>query len=232
MRVGLQTISWGDRIVDLDGLVKVAAGLGYQGLEFAQKPDALPPAHKLKSLLAEHNLCLAGLAGGDLGHRVEYASSLDSVYLYADEWDEHAVSLALERGFIVGLHPHRYKGIETIADTEPYLDRHPRLGLILDTAHQHLAADDIVSGLSRHASRVVAVHFKDWTRLYGTSPLRFARGFVALGQGELGDLLEQTLSALVKRAYEGWIMVEQDTPHGDPAAAARVSRQWLAERGL
>lgn len=232
MKVGLQTISWGSQIDNIQALAETAQQLGYQGIEFAQRVETLPSSEGLALLLKEHDLAFVGFAGGCLSDRISYASRLSPCYLYTDEWDEAAIREAIGEGFIVGLHPHKYKDIDTIAKAEPYLVDFPELGLILDTAHLHLTGDDVVQGFRKHEKRVLAIHMKDWTDRFGTAPLRFARGFAALGRGVLGSVLEDMVSALLDSSYDGWVIVEQDSPDGNPEECARISREWLHNHGI
>ena len=235
MKVGLQTISWGAIIEDMEELASSAQILGYDGLEFAQTVSALGPAAELRRLLQTYDLRPIGLAGGSLQSRIEYAEELGPDYLYIDEWDEEWVMAAIEKGFSVGIHPHLYKAIDTISAAQYYLERIPKLGLILDTAHLYLSDDDILEGLNRYGDRILAVHLKDWTGRYGRSPFRFSRGFVALGEGEevkMKETLKKVVDHLLETGYGGWVIVEQDTAHGDPIKCAEKSRKWLQEQGV
>jgi len=157
---------------------------------------------------------------------------LQPQYLYVDEWDETEVQEAMDRGYTIGIHPHLYKSIGSIREADPYLQKFPQLKLIADTAHLHLAGDDVLQTLERYGDRVIAVHLKDWTSRFGRSPFRFARGFNELGQGDLKELLQSVVAYLQRADYRGWIIVEQDTPNGSPIDSARISREWLSQRGL
>ena len=233
MRVGLQTIPWGPVIEDLPALARAVKKIGYDGIEVAQTVKTLgTPAH-LKLVLDQAGVALVGLAGGSLVDRLEFAESCRPAYLYIDEWDQQPVQTAFDRGMSVGMHPHVYKTISTFAAAERYLQQFPMLSLIPDTAHLYLAGETFVDGLKRNIDRVIAVHLKDWTSRFGRSPARYARGFAALGQGELGTILEETVRFLVDAEFEGWVIVEQDSPDGgDPLKGAGVSRDWLEKHGI
>jgi len=231
-KIGIQTISWGSRIEDINLALSQIGQLSYNGVEFAQSVDVLGPAAELGKMLNEYKLCPIGLAGGSLLSRVEYAQQLDPEYLYTDEWDESGIALALEKGYVVGLHPHIYKSIGSLRTAEECLQKYPQLRLIVDTAHFYLTGDDVIETLKRYEDRVIAVHLKDWTSRFGKSLFRFARGFTELGKGDLRGLLDSVVSHLMKSQYEGWIIVEQDNPNGEPEESARISREWLRARGL
>src|SRR5579875_714673 len=138
MKIGLQTISWGQNPESLDEIACCAADLGFGGLEFAQSLDALGALDTIQDTLKTRHLAVAGLAGGALTSRILAAEVLRPDYLYLDEWDEPAVLEAFNHALKIGLHPHYCKELETVSDAMPYLERYPELGLILDTAHQYL----------------------------------------------------------------------------------------------
>jgi len=232
MKIGLQTISWGTTFQDMNIITATAQELGYEGLVFGQVPDLLWPGARLQSLLDDYGLCGVGLTGGSLRRQIEYASELRLFYLCTDEWDADSVTVALDKGLRVGIHPHLYKTIESVGDAERYLGKSPSVGLVLDTGHLYLADDDILKAIENHHDRILAVHLKDWNSRYGRSPFRFARGFCALGTGELQDLLESTVKLLVSSNFGGWLIVDQDSPSGDANNCATISRQWLRSQGI
>lgn len=231
MKIGIQTISWGTRIDDLRLLAAQVSHLGYQGLEFAQNVNTLGSPDELCRILNEHQLSAVGFAGGSLRSRAAYAQLLQPQYLYIDEWDETEVREAMGIGYTIGIHPHLYKSIGSMREADKYLQKFPQLKLIADTAHLYLAGDNVLETLEKYGDRVNAVHLKDWTSRFGRSPFRFARGFTELGRGELSQLLEAIVEYLQTIDYRGWVIVEQDTPNGDPVDSARVSREWLRGRG-
>jgi len=233
MRVGLQTITWGAALPEPKSFGRDVREAGFEGLEFAQRVAMLGPATAWRDALAQYQLVAIGLAGGALADRVSYAHDLGCLYLYADEWDEAGVAAAIKTGLRIGLHPHVYKEMDTVAKAEVYLGRFPELGLVLDTAHLYLAGDDFLGALKRYASRVWAVHLKDWSSRYGIAPLRFARGFTSLGDGDLASFLDDVVCCLQEIHYQGWLVVEQDHSSAlSPFESAKRSRAWLHERKI
>lgn len=232
MKIGLQTIVWGTTFQDMNSVVGVARQLGYEGLEFGQIPERLGPASDLRRLLADNEIYPVGLTGGSLQSQIEYGEQLRPYYLCTDVWDQAAVISASEKGLRVGIHPHIYKTLETIRDADRYLREYPKLGLILDTGHQYLADDDILEAIGNYHDRILAVHLKDWNSRYGRSPFRYARGFCPLGTGKLHTLLEKTIKRLIGLNFDGWIIVEHETPYVDAMDCAKVSREWLRAQGV
>lgn len=232
MKIGIQSISWGTQIDDFAAFAKSVREAGYDGVEISQKTRHLCPPSELRAILDDAGIALVGLAGGSLIDRASFAEFAKPVYLYCDECDVDAITSALDESLTVALHPHYHKPIESVAQALPLLERFPALKLILDTAHSYLVGDRIVDLLRRHIDRVVAVHLKDWTNRYGRSPYRFARGFTPLGEGMLEETLQQTVRWLADNDFDGWVIVEQDTPHGEPVDCAVKSRTWLRCNGI
>jgi inosose dehydratase len=159
----------------------------------------------------------------------------------------HAVGRALrdELSMRVVVHHHAGSFVETpqeidrlLADTDPEL-----VGLLLDTGHAVYGGTDPVEVLKRHGGRVRYVHLKDVradllarVRTTGLSMAEaWRRGvFCPLGEGVVD--FPRVVEALRSRAYDGWVIVEQDVvPDEDgrlepePFASARRSREYLRE---
>jgi sugar phosphate isomerase/epimerase len=232
MRLALQTVSLGPMFRDFDAVAERIRSLGYEGVELGQMPAALEPASKLAATLHATKLTLAGLAGGSLQSRLAIAAELRPAYLYVDEWEPEAVEQAMELQLRLALHPHAYKPLGSLQAARRLLTDVPTLKLIVDVAHSYLADEDPIDAFEQHWPRIVAVHLKDWTHRYGRTPFRFARGFTALGSGQLGQQLDRVVQELKRRSFEGWLVVEQNTPHGDPLDCARESRDWLRDHGI
>ncbi|HUG54522.1 MAG TPA: TIM barrel protein [Vicinamibacteria bacterium] len=159
----------------------------------------------------------------------------------------HAVARALREQLAMRVVVHHHAGtfIETpqeidrlLARTEPEL-----VGLLLDTGHAVYGGADPLDLVARHGDRIRYVHLKDvradlLARVRTTDmPMAEAwrRGvFCPLGEG-LVDF-PRLVEALRARAYDGWLIVEQDVvPDEDgrllpePFASARRSRAYLRE---
>ena len=231
-KIGLQTIPWGDNLGNLNELCQRARSLGFTGLEFAQRVEQLGDAQKLVDTLQKNDMTLIGFSGGSLRRRIEYAEIAKPEYLYLDEWDVMNIPTALEKKIKIGLHPHYYKTIEKVADAARYLPESELIKLLLDNAHLYLAGEDMVEALKTYSQHVIAVHLNDWTSQYGRDPQRYPQGFTALGMGELGDQLEAVITHLLETQYAGWIIVKQDTAHGDPFDSIKISCDWLRKHGM
>jgi sugar phosphate isomerase/epimerase/signal transduction histidine kinase len=237
MRLAIQTILFGQKIQSIGSLLDYVRQLGFQGVEFAQRPCNLGrepvPVKQLFEMCAERGLSVVGLAGGTLKERVSYCEAFRPGYLYTENVgsDEHLRAEAA--GFTLALHPHVFKWIHRLAQAEAALERWPKLKYIVDTAHLTIAGDDPCLALRRNVDRIAAVHLKDWTRAFGSAAFHYAKGFVPLGCGGGEIRLEAVLATLRSLNYSGWIVLEQDSPNADTIeTAVAKSLTWLAENGL
>ena len=109
------------------------------------------------------------------------------------------------------------------------------MGICLDTGHHIVAGADPVADLLALGERVRHVHLKDVdpdilaglrTGAYRGLADAVRQGlFTELGSGSLD--LDAVLVALAARAYDGWLMVEQDRSLGPPSESAATGRRVL-----
>lgn len=237
-------MAWGPLFSDFEEFLKQVSQIGFRGVELVQAPDIIKSwnsIYDIPKLLGKYDLIMAGLSGGSLTKRRALLQAFPPVeYLCSDEWDSEIPSEFANSHVRIGLHPHRFKDMESISHAEIHLAKNldmPNLGVILDTAHQYLVSQDADSLISRltvlnDQNRLVAIHLKDWSDQFGLSPLRFPDGFVALGQGVMTDYLDRVISWIREVEYGGWIIVEQDSAHGDPMESACASYDFLTSREI
>jgi inosose dehydratase len=140
-------------------------------------------------------------------------------------------------------HHHCAGYVETPAEIDTLLSlTDPQLvGLCFDTGHYRFGGGDPLEGLRRMHKRIWHVHFKDchpgiarqsraqqWD--YFESVRRGV--FCELGKGEVD--FPSIAAELQRRAYGGWIVVEQDVlpGMGTPKASALRNREYLRSIGL
>jgi inosose dehydratase len=115
------------------------------------------------------------------------------------------------------------------------------LGLCFDTGHYRFGGGDPIAALQAYKDRIWHVHFKDChpelaarSRAEGWDYFTSVRNgiFCELGRGEVD--FPRIKTELEDRAYEGWIVVEQDVlpGMGKPKESARRNREYLAGIGL
>ncbi len=224
MRLGFQTVVWGRRIDDLDGLLAVVAACGYEGVEFGQnhrdiyvrENGTARPVGTLQSLkerLHAHGLELIGLVGGTLEERMAFCGNDRSAYLYIDSWTD-ACDQALEppNPFTLALHPHWFMPVRKLKHVDARLEKvsSHNLKVIIDTAHAIVAEDDPVAAVKKYQALglLAAVHIKDWKPDYGRWSHRYAHGFCPPGEGIVP--VEKVMETLHKIGFNGWVILEQD----------------------
>ena len=157
--------------------------------------------------------------------------------------DEVARVIREETGLRSVFHHHAAGFVETPSEVTRLLEStNPDLvGLVLDTGHYAFGGGDLLAALKLWRGRIWHVHFKDCQREIASRSRRegwdyftsVAQGvFCKLGEGELD--FPAIVRELRRRAYEGWIVVEQDVlpGMGDPKACARHNRDYLKGLGL
>ena len=150
----------------------------------------------------------------------------------------HAISdEAAALGHPTVFHPHAGTYVETPVEIERLLvtTDADRVGVCLDTGHHIVGGADPIADLRRLGDRVRHVHLKDVDHAV-LSALHAGRYagleeavrdglFTELGAGVLD--LDGALAILASRAYDGWLMVEQDRSVGPPSEAAATGRRAL-----
>lgn len=240
-KFAVQSIAWGHQ--SLDVILREAKAAGYCGLELFQHPGDLGGPRAIHDAFVRADLHLVGVTCGSFDERcvlVREIAKLRHVgvghplmpYVYTDEWRDAAPRFqdALAEGFRVALHPHMYKPVQTMAEAEAILARHPNLSFLPDTAHLKIAGDDAVEAVVKHFSRIEAIHLKDWREDVGRSYQFYARGFCEMGEGNV-DLAGVLGAAFRETARERsdttrWVVIEQDRT-SDPFASAKRSFDWL-----
>lgn len=236
MKVGLQTLPWQDGTRRLNDLVSCAKSLGYDGIELAQTVPS-SECSAVADLLKSEGISLAGVSGGALSDRINFATSLRksypelSFYLYADEWGEYESQQYMDSGLacIVAVHPHMFKPIQTITEARKVMKSYSYARLLPDTAHLTVAGENIMAVLEVNLKDIVAIHVKDWTPEFGRALPFYSSGFVGLGEGIVP--ISSIVKFLLKVSYSGWLIVEQDFSV-DPEETARKSREFLRNLGV
>jgi len=248
MRVGLQTICWGDRLKreHWKELLPLIRDAGYEGIEVFQDPDPknLPPYPELAELCSANKLELLGFSGGDLPRRLRYLRGDDwrnvpkpqhEPYLYVES-AETDFSEALTAGFRLALHYHHLSRLRTINQALEVLRDNPGLFWLPDTAHLFISRQqtDVLIKLLTDPDlvpRTCAIHLKDWAATFGRFSQSYARGFCMPGKGDLK--LNEVVQALQKNSgtRDQWAIVELDyTSEGDGkdvAEAGATVLKWL-----
>ena len=233
LKFGLQTIAWDD--LDVENVLHQVKQAGFSGVEIAQ-PIPETEFENVGRILDDCNLQLVGLSGGNLTQRLHFASYLRRVapksplpYMYVDDWTEHEDGLFREADIQcpIALHPHMFKPIQTEADAVKVLTAYSYTSLMPDTGHLAVAGEDSVAFIKNNLTRIISVHLKDWSPVFGRSLPFYSKGFCPLGQGEAS--VASVISFLRKVNFAGWVIVEQDYC-SNPGKAAAASLEYLRKQ--
>lgn len=253
MKIGFESVLWGQRIDDLDHMLSVIKACGYQGVELAQStqniyvreegsPREIGRIENLLKRFEAHGLKLIGLVGGKLDERVEYIGDYRDLFLYIDSWPEkrQAASLLLrENPITLAVHPHWFMPIRRRRHVEELLakvevqcgNRATYLKVIVDTAHSVIAEDDPVEFTTIHFSRLAAVHLKDWRPDYGRWSHRYPKGFCIPGSDAGIVPVDDVMQRLSDLQYDGWVVLEQDHFAQSRERTALACAKWAQKQG-
>jgi signal transduction histidine kinase/sugar phosphate isomerase/epimerase len=225
MRIGYQTAIWGTEFDDYKKAFDAIAAAGFKGIELAQHPKLLKNIDFIIQALEERNLTFIGMTRGSLKERVSFCNNHRPEFLYIEKWESEADDIVDNLNFTLALHLHAFKLIRRLEDVREELDSHPKLQFLLDTAHLQIAGHDIIKAIDEFHPRLIGIHLKDWSSLYGTSSYRYARGITSLGKG-LVPICE-VMKKLENIEFNGWVIVESDTPVEDPYSYVYENALWL-----
>jgi len=154
---------------------------------------------------------------------------------------ERATEEARRRGYEPVFHHHTSTYVEGLPEIERLLED-TDVPLLLDSGHLLVAGGDPVAALRDWSERIAAIHLKD-VRLDVLAGVKAERAdtltawrrglFCALGDGDVD--LAGFCAELTARAYDGWVVVEQDRVLDDAGAFAGAAaeqernREWLRE---
>lgn len=253
VRAGYDATEWGPGMpedphelkaaLDARGLTMVGAfvGLGFRdlGRHDAEMARAMGIARRLQA--TGGRLLVAAEAGDDRRHGE--AGHVDESHGLVDEqWKDLARGLhdladrLAPMGMKVVFHNHVGTYVETPAETARLLDETDpaKVGWCLDVGHLAYGGGDALALLAEYGDRVAHIHLKDVdgevlarARAEGWSFGDALKAFIfpSLGEG-IADI-PGVVAELVRRGYDGWYVLEQDTCPGDPLETARQNREYL-----
>ena len=157
--------------------------------------------------------------------------------------EQVAAAVKDRTGLRTVFHPHCGGYVETESEIDELMKRTDPalLGLCLDTGHVRYAGGDPLGLLTRYASRIWHVHFKDCDDAVAADARANKLGYLAavrnqlfceLGRGAVD--FASVVTTLQRQGYDGWIVVEQDVfpGYGTPEQSARRSREFLRGLGI
>ncbi|MBU4201149.1 MAG: sugar phosphate isomerase/epimerase [Verrucomicrobia bacterium] len=247
MRIGVADYGmnvWDGGCFDIEERLVRLKEIGFEGverLEAISADQAIGKAAVYRRLGMDFTTC----RGPTPETSIEWTAALGKPYVWAgvngkdfDTFCRQAniqVKACARYGLRVGLHNHLGSLVESQAQLEEFLARCPECGLVLDTGHLAAAGGDPIDIVRRYASRLAAVHVKEWLVTkpsIGLDRWQERGRFCELGAGNSGQDHPEFLKELVKSEYDGWIFVEHDTHLRESLLDLAVSRQYLHEAGM
>lgn len=226
---------------DLEDRLERLQDIGYRGLERltpSTEGDALWQA----SVFHRMGMTFATVRAPSPSLSIRWTAAFGRAYVWAAVSGRDHITFcrqvneqadACERyGILVAVHNHMLTPVESHDETVSFLERCPKAGLILDTAHLAAVGGDPVDIVQRFGDRIAMVHFKDWLQEREDGPYHERGHFTHLGGGNVGLDNASVVAALVDAGYEGAVAVEQDTHLRDPADDLRLSMAYLRAAGV
>ncbi len=149
----------------------------------------------------------------------------------------HAVgAVARKQGVDVHFHNHVGTWIETPAEVDALLEHLDTdlVDLCFDTGHYSYGGGDALAFLRENSGLIGYLHLKDvdagvleQAQANGWSFLEALRHVIFSRLGEGSAEIPAVLETLVASGFDGWVVVEQDTCHGDPTEVARQNREFI-----
>lgn len=148
---------------------------------------------------------------------------------------------AVARRHDVALHFHNHVGtwIETPAELGALLEHLDTslVDLCFDTGHYAYAGGDALAFLRDNLHAIGYLHLKDVddavlaeARQEGWSFLEALKHVIFCPLGEGSADIAAILALLSGNRFDNWVVVEQDTCHGDPTAVARQNWDYIASQ--
>lgn len=236
---------WYGNHYDYDERIKTVRELGYDGLERlypTSAEDALRKVATLKKLGMSFATCNSSNA--ELA--IKWTAALGGEYVWADV-QGHTFDAYLRQlnemakvcngyGIDVVVHNHLGTKAETQEQVETILEKCPDVKLLFDVGHMAVAGGNVRHIMDTYYDRISAYHLKGWTvnKITSEHELWFERGFFCgLEQGDFFIDNEYVFKETVKRGFDGWVFIEQDTHLRDPkldlAENIKVLKRWKKE---
>ena len=148
--------------------------------------------------------------------------------------------IAKEEGMRLAFHHHMGTGVQTIAETERFLNETDpdKVFLLFDSGHFSFSEEDPIAALKKFISRVGHVHLKDMradvykeVKASDSSFLNAVRAGVFTVPGD-GDVdFPSIFKILDENNYKGWMVVEaeQDPAKANPFKYSKMARGYIRE---
>ena len=219
--------AWSGGFYDYSERIERVGAIGFDGLERlypTSAEDALQKASNLKKMKMDFATCNA--ENPELA--IRWTAALGGKYVWAEVMDgdfdayvrrvREMTRVANRYGIDVAVHNHLGQTVETQEEIEEFLRECPQTKLLFDVGHLAVAGGDVEYIASTYYDRIVAYHLKGWQQSQTPDAAEWwKRGFFCgIGQGNVPVCNEFVYKNAVKRNFDGWVFIEQDTHQRDP----------------
>lgn len=137
-------------------------------------------------------------------------------------------------GLKAALHNHMDQRIENQRELENFMKECPDTYLLLDTGHLSAAGGKVIEIAEKYSSRIVAVHLKDVILNEGRDENGRAKKwtFCELGAGNDGLDNAAVMRTLIRKGFDGWVMIEHDHHVREPLEDLKKSLDYLRAAGI
>ena len=238
---------WYGAHFDYDERIAMAKEFGYDGLERlypTSAEDALMKAARLKRMGMDFATC----NGPTPELTIKWSAALNAQYIWSEVRNGRDVDMATylrtlkentriaaNYGVKVVVHNHLGSRIESQEEVETFLEECPDTYLLFDVGHLGVAGGDVRAIADKYYDRILAYHFKGWTMSdTPNDPNWQKRGyFCGLAQGNFFVDNEYVFKNAVKKGFDGWVFIEQDTHKRDPRLDLpenmSILKKWMGE---
>lgn len=199
---------------DLDGLTPATL---FAGVELPDSPLQRTKLRNQIRFASEIGASHLGLVGGA---RLRWRPPATEEYAALAALGQDLATFGESVGVTVNYHPHVACTIETSEEIEILMHQTTSLKLCLDASHIALVGENPLTVLDAWWDRLGYIHLKDWGR----------GKFAELGRGTIDIDFSAILAELVRRQFDGWVVLEQSQSDVSPLESARINADYL--RGL
>lgn len=234
---------WYGGCFDLELRLKALREIGYDGIERLDGAVSADDALHKAALFRKLGMDFATCRGPNLETCIQWTAALGKDYIWIavpstgsrdmEKYCRQANALAeacAAWNIKAVVHNHLGQTVEKQAELETFLKNCPDCGLLLDTGHLAAAGGDCLQIVEKYFDRIVSVHVKDYLLLkpeLGLDKSSERGRFCELGAGNTSLDNAAIIKLLVKKGYDGWILVEHDTHLQEPLKDLAISREYI-----
>lgn len=212
---------------------------GYTGLQIEHRflpKDLLRNAKRVKRLIDDSGLETVAVAVTLEPYTIRFTEEVDgkvgTLCLFENDYDKalrkakNIAKLSKNLGVTLAVHPHVQSDIETIQGVEGVLEKCKEYSpkLVFDSAHFTALGWDLSNFIKRFHQYISVVHIKDLRALVSPDKLDLDKDFVDVGDGVVD--FKKLLTSLEEAKYDGWLIVEVDSPGGNETASESIAKNY------